>query len=240
MRDISSSGLLSVLGTVSTKLLVTGAHLDGFWEINNCYSTAFHLGGSDNRLWSNGGFLDSGTAFNSTAGQAHMWLDDMGNTTVGPLYITCEGPWTGIKIDGSQANGGPISFYGMEIEGRNIAAPSNGAVVRMNGGIARFRDCDFHYGMSNPSAQGRTPADAGIIHHAGGQLVVAGAQYDKATSVAFTVPLVYTASTDGKCIVKEVQTGPNGGTWTTLPIVALKTGNTDNRITDATVTLATV
>lgn len=242
MRDISSSGLSSVLGTVATKLLMTGAHFDGFWEINNCYSTAFHLGGSDNRLWSNGGFLDSGTAFNSTAGLAHMWFDDCGNTTVGPVYITCEGPWTGVKIDGSMANGGPISFHGMEIEGRNAGAPSNGSVVRMNGGIARFRDCDFHFGMSNPSAQGRTPADAGVVHHAGGQLVIAGAQYDKATSVAFTVPFVYTAATatTDKCIVKEVQVGNDGGSWTTLPIVALKSGNTDNRITDATVTLATV
>jgi hypothetical protein len=242
MRDISSSGLLSVLGTVATKLLMTGAHFDGFWEINNCYSTAFHLGGSDNRLWSNGGFLDSGTAFNSTAGLAHMWFDDCANTTVGPVYITAEGPWTGIKIDGSLQNGGPISFYGMEIEGRNAGAPSNGSVVRMNGGIARFRDCDFHFGMSNPSAQGRTPADAGVVHHAGGQLVIAGAQYDKATSVAFTVPFVYTAATAAtdKCIVKEVQVGGDGGSWTTLPIVALKSGNTDNRITDATVTLATV
>jgi hypothetical protein len=196
------------------KLLVTGAHFDGFWEINNCYSTAFHLGGSDNRLWSNGGFLDSGTAFNSTAGQAHMWLDDIGTRRSARSTSRAKVRGPALRLTAARLTVAQSASTEWRLKAATQGAPSNGAVVRMNGGVARFRDCDFHYGMANPSAQGRTPADAGIIHHAGGQLVVAGAQYDKATSVAFTVPLVYTAATDGKCIVQEVQTGPNGGTWT--------------------------
>jgi hypothetical protein len=100
MRDISSSGLKSVLGTQTQAILMTGAFLDGFWEINNSFNSAFHMGGSDNRLFMNGGFLDSGTAFNSTAGQAHLWLDFCENTVVGGLYITCEGPWGGVLVDG--------------------------------------------------------------------------------------------------------------------------------------------
>jgi hypothetical protein len=249
MRDITSSGLKSVLGSVAQQLLITGAHLDGFWEINNCYNTAFHLGGSDNRLWSNGGFLDSNTAFNtagSANGQAHLWCDSLDNTTIGPLYITAEGPWAAVRIDGAAYGatgasfGGPLTFTGLQLEGRNIGAGCNGALVRMNGGIARFRDCNFNYAMISPASMGRTPADAGVIHHAAGQLLVDGTSYDRATGVAETVPFVYTAST-GPCIVRSVQPVFHGGTWSTgLPRVALKSGTTENRITDATVTLITV
>lgn len=248
MRDISASGLRSVLGTVSTPILITGAFIDGFWEVNNSYNTAFHLSGSDNRLFMSGGFLDSDPSFNtagSAGGQAHLWCDGLENTVIGPLYITCESLWTGVKIDGptfgstSSNQGGPIVFNGLHIEGRNAGAGSNGAVVRQNGGIARFRDCNFHYGMISPTTPGRTPTDAGMIHHADGQLLVSGATYDRATGVAQTVPLVYTASA-GKCVVNGIQTESRGGAWTALPVVAIKSGNTENRITDGTVSLASI
>lgn len=243
MRDISASGLSSVAGSNSQQLLVTGAHFDGFWEINNSQNSAFHIGGSDNRLFTNGGFMDGVTP--TVTGSAHLWLDYCDNTVIGPLYITASGPWTAIKIDGpgyastSSSFGGPAVFQGLQIEGQNIGNPSNGALVRQNGGIARFRDCNFSSAMASPTSPGRTPADAGVIHHADGQLVVDGASYNRATGVAETVPFVYTASA-GKCLVSGIQPIFWGGTWTGLPRVAIKSGNTENRITDGTVQLSTV
>lgn len=248
MRDISASGLRTVLGTASAPILLTGAFIDGFWEVNNSYNCAFHIGGSDNRLFMSGGFLDSDPGFGSAGsanGQPHLWLDSCENTVIGALYITAEGLWTGVKIDGpafgssSGNQGGPITFVGLQVEGRNAGQGSNGALVRQNGGISRWRDCNFHYGMVSPTTPGRTPADAGIIHHAGGQIVVSGATYDRATGVAETVPFVYTASA-GKCVVNGIQPQYRGGTWTGLPRVALKSGNAENRVTDGTVSLTTV
>jgi hypothetical protein len=108
MRDIYSSGLRNVLGSYGTKLLTTAIQLDGSWEINNCYDTAFHIGGSDCvALWPQGMLLDSGTAFNTagaSTGHPHLWLDFQEKSTVGPLYMTTEGAWGGILQTGQTAN----------------------------------------------------------------------------------------------------------------------------------------
>lgn len=241
MRDISASGLKSVAGTQATPILLTGAFWDGFWEINNSYSGAFHIGGSDNRLFMNGGFLDSDPAFNSgAAGQAHLWLDYCENTTVGSLYITCEGPWAAVHVSGpafgstSDNQGGEIDFFGTRAEGRNANQPCYGAPVRVDGGIVSWTGGGVSFGMSSPASMGHSPADAGMIHHAGGTLNVDKVTYDRATGVGESTPFVYTAST-GDCIVKGVRREYRGGTWTQRPLVSLKSGVAENRIVDATV-----
>lgn len=248
MRDIFSSGLKSILGTQASKILLTAANFSGDWEINNCYNGAFHMGGSDNTFWTDGMLLDSGTAFGNSGsanGQAHLWLDGMEKSYIGPLYITCEGLWTGVKVDGpafgstSNNQGGPLVIHGAKIEGRNAGAPSNGAVVRQNGGGLILRDCWLAYGMNSASTPGRTPVDAGLVHHEAGQLLVDGCAYDRATGVAETVPFVYTNS-NADAVVTGIQRYSKGGTWTGRPRVAKPSANTENRITDATVTLISV
>ena len=246
MRNIFSSGLKSVLGTQAAKITLTACMFTGDWEINNCYSGAFHMAGSDNVCWPEGMLLDSSLAFNTAGaanGQYHLWLDQMEKSTVGPLYVTCEGGWGGIMITGnafgstSNNQGGPIVITGAKIEGRNAGAPCNGANVRVDGGIVTLRDCWVSYGMANTSSFGN--GDLGVIHHSGGQLYVSGGSYDHATSVAETVPWVYTAS-NADCIVLSTFRGSKGGVWTGRPRFAKPTANAENRINDATTTLISV
>lgn len=248
MRDIFSSGLKSVLGTLATKILMTAASFTGDWEINNCYGTAFHIGGSDNVFWSNGMLLDSGTAFNTSGGangQYHLWLDGCEKSDIGPLYVTAEGAWNGVLVSGaafgstSNNQGGPLNFHGMRLEGRNAGAPCNGSLFRQEGGIVILRDCWISYGMANPATPGHSPQDAGIIHHSGGTLLVDGCTYDHATSVSEATPWIYTSSS-GDCMVYSAMRASKGGVWSGRPRVARSAATAENRLTDATTTLITV
>jgi len=224
MRDIFTSGLRTVLGTQATKLLITAASFTGDWEINNCYNGAFHLGGSDNVLWSDGMLLDSGTAFNgagSAIGQYHVWCDYLQKSLIGPLYITAEGPWSGIRISGGSYNsassniGGPLTFAGLRIEGRNSNAPCDGSLVRLDGGYANFRDCWFGYAMQSPVSQGHTPQDAGVIHISSGALLVDGCTYARASGIAESVPFIF-SNTTSPVRVRNIWAGE---AWAGLPQV---------------------
>lgn len=245
MRDIFSAGLRSVVGSVAQKALLTAASFTGDWEINNCYDMAFHLGGSDNVFWSDGMLLDAGTAYVGS-GNAHIWFDGMDKSYVGPLYITAEGDWSAIRHTGNATNnvsnnqGGPITYYGLRIEGRNNSASSYGRLISVEGGIAKFHNCAFNFAMSDPSNASLGRTDLGVIMHTGGQLSVIGGNYDRATGVAETVPFVYTnvTSSRSKCIVKETTTSARGGAWTGLPRVTKAAAGVENRDTDSTVTLA--
>jgi len=241
LRDISSSGLRTVLGTQSQKLLITAATFDGgAWEINNCYNGAFHLGGSDNTLWPDGCLIDSGTVFNSAgsaAGQYHVWFDFLDKTYIGPLYITCEGNWGGIRVSGpaynvGASNAGYVNIYSAKIEGRNQNAPCNGANVLIDGGMAFFDHCWFGYGMANPGNMGHTPTDAGIIHQKGGVVDLNRCVYDRTASQAETVPLGYSAG--GLFDVAKIRVGSKGGTWSGLPRIQGAGGTVSG---DSTVTI---
>lgn len=243
MSDIGATGLKSVCGTLSARLLLTACTFDGAWDVSGFYNTPFHLGGSDNTLWTDGMILTGNTDF-LTAGKANgqytLWFEGMGKSYIGPLYITAEGGWGGIRVQGPEFNtgatyGGQLAFYGLKIEGKNKSRPCFGALLRVDGGTVVLRDSALAYAMSNPAGAGH-PVDAGVIHHSAGTLLVDGCSYDRATGVAETVPFVYTAAA-GDCVVRGIQREQIGGNWTGRPRVAKAAGTAENRITDATVTL---
>ena len=242
MRDIFAARMGSVLGTQATPLYIIAASFTGDWEINNSYTGAFHLKGSDNSLWTDGMLLDSSTSYNTSSnGQYHLWLDAMQKSYIGPVYITCEAGWGGLHVSGqsfnvqSSSSGGPLVFNGARIEGRNDAQPCYGPNVRQDGGILILRDCWVGYGLSAPSSFG-TGDGLGVVHQTGGQLLVDGTTYDRADSVAETVPFIYTSST-GDCQVSHILRAFRGGTWTGRPRVQKYSGSSENRIADSTVTL---
>ncbi len=249
MQNIFSSGIKSICGTVATSLKITAASWTGDWQINNCYNSAFHLGGSDNVLWSDGILIDSGSAF-APAGtnQYHIWLDSMEKTPVGALYMTCQPGWSGVKIDGpgfnstSSNQGGPIWFNNGRIEGRNTNDPADGSLVRMNGGIAEFNNTWFGYAMEVPADAGDSPR--GVIHHTQGQLDVIGCTYDTAAVVSEDVPFVFTdigtQNAGNEVVVERVKRAAKGGAWTGRPRFAKASGATENRRNDYTTTLVTV
>jgi hypothetical protein len=240
MRDIFTSSLRTVLGTQSTKLLITAANFTGDWEVNNCYNGAFHMGGSDNTLWTDGMLLDSGTAFataGSSNGQYHLWCDSLDKTFIGPLYITAEGAWNGIRVSGPVYNNGATNqgvlwMRGLRVEGRNPGAPCNGALIRVEGGMMNLRDSWIAYGMDSPSTPGHSPTDAGCIHQTAGAVLLDGITYDRVTSQAETVPFAY--CNGGQMRVQNIWSASRGGTWAGLPRVDQAAGTV---IADASVTV---
>lgn len=240
MSGIYSSGLRSILGTYASKFLITAAFFHGTWEINNCYDTAFHLGGSDNTLWENGMLLDSGTAFNSAGGSAghpHLWNDGLDKTTVGPLYITSEGNWAGIRHNGAalgstSSNQGYVIYRGLRLEGRNPGAECNGPIFTQTGGIVEITSSWIAYAM----AAGITASNKGVIQQSGGQLDVNGVTFDTGNSTDNTMPFIHTDSA-GDCQVTRIKRASRGGAWgTNRPRVAKPAANAENRMIDGTVT----
>jgi hypothetical protein len=229
LRDCSWSGWSSVLGSQSTKLLINLCLFDGWLSFHNCYHGEIHIGGSDNTLFvgmtnidGNIGYLGPG----GSNGQAHLWLDYMEKTTIGPIYSTGEGGWTCIRVTGPAFNavvgqngnlGGPIWITGAKLEGRNITDACNGSIIRVEGGELHLRDTWVGYGMKSPSSMGHSPQDAGMIHQTGGQLLVDGCTYDRASGVGEATPFVY--SSGGKARVSNIFTGSKGVAWSGKPRV---------------------
>jgi len=238
LQDCSWSSWSSILGSQATKLLINLCLFDGWLSFHNSYHGGIHIGGSDNTLFVGMTNIDSGTAFNSSGGangQYHLWLDSLEKSTIGPIYLTCEGAWNGIRVSGPAHNtggsnlGGPLWITGAKIEGRNAGAACNGSAIRVEGGQLHLRDTWIGYGMVSPATPGHSPQDAGMIHQTAGQLLVDGCTYDRATGVAETVPFVYSAG--GKARVSNTFIGSKGGTWSGLPRVTGSGVNADNSVT---------
>lgn len=241
IRDVSFKQFLTVFGTQAQKLLMTTCQLDGYFQMQGTYNGGIHIGGSDNRLFMASGLVDASQAYNTAgnaAGQYHFWFDGLDNSMVGPLYITCSGLWGGVHVtglaynSGSTGNRGMLWMYGLTIEGQSASIPCNGAVLRVDGGIVKTRDGYIARGMDNPSAQGHSPQDAGVVHVTGGYLLLDGYTYDRCNSVGETVPYVYQSG--GTVVVTNTSVATTGGAWVGLPRVK-STGGTMR--TDSSVTV---
>lgn len=239
-RDVSFHGFKTVFGTQGTKLLMVASIIDGWFQIAGTYNGGMHIGGSDNRLFTNGALIDSSTAYlnaGGAAGQYHLWCDGLDNTAIGPMYITAEGGWGGIKVSGpaynadTPSNLGMVEFFGVTNEGRNASAPCYGALWRIEGGIVKIHGGYTARAMSSSSKMGHTPADAGAIHQIDGQLTVHDVTYDRYTGQAETVPFVFQQG--GKAIIRDTLAATKGGSWAGLPRVQSTSGTL---ITDETVT----
>lgn len=220
LHNISAFSIRSVLGSLDQPFTMTGCFLTGSWHVNSCYSTAFHLSGSDNVLFSDGGLLDSSPAHlaeggDARPGMAHLWLNYLDYTRVGRLFITCEGPWRGIRITGPEYgmstevdNHGTITFPdGIVVQGRGTGGPCSGACIRVEGGTAKFRDPFIDFGMADPGGAGGDMAgDRGVVHQTGGYLLLDSPQYVKVASLSETVPFVYSTG-DSYGRVRDVTRG---------------------------------
>jgi len=215
IRDVGFSGYKHVLGSTATKLLLDGVLFDGWWQFNNCSSTAAHIAGADNSLWMDTGLCDTPTSLATGFGSApHIWFDFMTKTHVGPMYITGRGV-TCLKIDGGTGQDGALVLCGNgRAEGHNADDPVTGANVIINGGGVTIRDWSVNYGLAGPG---------GVIMVTGGEVLLDGLWYCRATGVAQTVPFV--KQTGGDLIVRNIRRGFSGGTWSAYPVVN-RTGGT--------------
>lgn len=221
IENCSFSAFKHVLGTPTVLQEMTACTFSGYWNVNGSYDQAFTIGGSDNRLWTDGMLLDSPPTRMGTVGnKQHLNLNFMEFATVGPIYITGE-THSNLQIDSyGMGNAGAhgLIITGMVATGRNAGQPTLGANVRINGGMGTIRDGIFGWAMTNPTATGR--GDLGVIHINSGDWLIDAASYGRATGVAETVPFIYVGPT-ARVRVSNIR---RSGAWTGLPIVKVAAG----------------
>lgn len=142
ISNVTFSDFKTVLGTQTNKLLLLGCVFHGFWQINNSYDGACHIGGSDNALWTDGLLLDSNTAY-VASGQYHLKCSYLAKSTIGFIYVTCEGDWGGVLIEGNsdaEYAGGPLLISKVVAEGRNKNQPGTRACIRQTSGWTYIDD----------------------------------------------------------------------------------------------------
>lgn len=154
-----------------------GTTITGTTYYNNMTNTAWYIVGSDNTLWTDGGFFEMNawsamTYAAKAALPAMVRLGTLSKTTIGPMYITGS-PTTVLQLSGGA---GGISLDNLTIEGRPVpgSGPNYmwcaGELIRLTGGSAILRNKWYGYAMKDPSATGR--ASEGYIHITGGSVIV--------------------------------------------------------------------
>ena len=223
-RDLSAQNFGSLFGSISQKLLNTACTFDGWWNINNVRSRAWVLGGSDTTIIPSMMLIDSPPALLGDT-QFLIEFSSQSKMPMQNLYVSAEGHsaarWTG-GSDRTVVSGG-------RFEGRNAGAPCKGALIRIEGSDVTLRDCWLAYAMAAPSATGRN--DAGVVHVTGGSVLLDGIDYERASGVAESVPLLYASG--GRVRVRNV----NGRGFSGKPVVRqAKAGLID---ADSSVTVVT-
>lgn len=234
LHDLGFNLWKHVLGSISNKLLLTACLFNGWWNINNSYNTAVHIGGSDCNLWLDGLLIDSPTSImgTTTPGNYHIWLDYLEKTEIGGIYMTAE-KVSGIRISGGATTSGLVLNGQGRVEGRNTSQPTWGANILIEGGVNTIRDWWIAYGLSNPNQNGHTN-ETGVVTQTGGDTLFDGCYYDTASGVALTVPWI--SARGGKVRVVNARTGSKGGSWgANKPVVQAAGGTID---VDSTVTAA--
>ena len=226
-RDISIQNAGGVLGQAGNKLLLTASTIDGWWNVNNVADIGFYIGGSDCFINPSEMLLDSPTTMLPLANYL-FHAASMSNTWISNIYCTAE-QHSGLRIEG-----GSSTFFSRSVwEGRNAGQPCYGSLIRMSAGNAMLRESRLAFAMAAPASQtGHT--DVGVINVTGGQLIVDGCTYERATGVAETVPFIYASGTTTRVRVRNIMPI---GTWTGLPVVRQLTAgliDADNSVTVVT------
>jgi hypothetical protein len=218
LSSLSFNLFKSVIGTPTSKCLLTACQIDGYWDVANGYDTAFTLGGSDNNLFMDGMLLDSGITSGVAALTPLFICDYLQKGNIGPIFATSRNNWAGILIKGSSTAGQALVMSpGARWEGKNNSEYCQGATIRIEGGSLSIFGADTMFGRGNAS---NARGDQAQIHMTGGKLHVEACTYSRADGVGQDVPYIYCSG--GDLTVSDIQTGTQGGgTWTDLPVVQI-------------------
>jgi hypothetical protein len=221
VENIAQKAGNGLLGTyASGGLNVTVFTAAGYIWQNGAVNTSVHLKGSDIHLMWNSAFFDSVPANCPAYGRPHVWFDWADNCRVGPAYITAEGNWRSVLVDGpnplttTNSNSGHVDLYGWTMGGRNPTQPGNGSTLRVQGGRVTVWGGEVKWGMASPTG------DSGVVHHSGGILTLKDVVYDRASGQAESVKFVYSSGGARPAEVKGTSHTSRGGTWTGLPQVS--------------------
>lgn len=215
-----------------------GVTIKGTTYYNNMRTTAWYVGGSDNVLWTDGGFMEMGATVNyatRAALPAMIRFASMSKTFVGPMYVTGS-PTTPFRLDGGE---GGIYFSGLTIEGRPAVGSANpdppgylwcaGELIRLTGGGATLHNKWYGFAMKDAGSTGRT--SEGYIHITGGNHLIDGGTVQVYPDQAGSPP-PFIRITGGSVVVRNLIRGSN---TSQKPIV--KTTNASFVSADDTVTV---
>lgn len=167
-----------------------GTTISGTTYYNNMTDSPLKPAGSDNKLFTDGLFLEMGGVITPAQRAAIPAMIDAGalsKSYVGPVYPTGS-PGTPFRLQGGD---GGVRMYGAEVEGRPARGNGDlacwGALFRLDGGGMVIRDTWLGYAMYNPAASARV--DKGFVHVKGGDHLVDGCTYmpysDRIAPVAY-------------------------------------------------------
>lgn len=211
-----------------------GCTISGTTYYNNLTSAPLTPAGSDNKLFTDGLFLEMGGVIDAATRAKLPAMIDAGalaKSYLGPVYITGS-PTTPVRLQGGD---GGVRMYGAEIEGRPARGDGSlacwGALFRLDGGGMVIRDTWLGYAMYNPTGSYR--ADKGFVHVRGGDHLLDGCTYmpypDRIAPIAYVE--------GGHLIVKSILRGKGAP----KPVVQVKAPDMATALTmvdvDNTVTL---
>ena len=230
LHSLGFSGFKHVLGQPTNKFSATLLVCDGGWNITTTRDTQITIGGADSDIFNDGCNIGpDNTNFTGTATPLIIF-SDFGKSNVGPIFFTCDNGYYGIQVSSGTNYGSGLKFRGLRVEGRNPSDPSDGYVIRIDGGTVVIRDFWAAYGMAAPTLNGM--AAQGMIQVNGGTVLIDGVTYDRSAAVGQDVPLVAVTNPAAKLRVFNVDVGTRGGAWTLLPVV--QTSNGATAVTDDT------
>lgn len=198
-------GMTHIFGSATVKALCTQVIFSGMWEVIGGNGTQFYIGGSDCCFWVPG-YCNFGNGGSVNADTYGVKFETLGKSSVGYLYLTCLGGWSGMLLSGG---GTGVSFHGGTYEGLNAGNPTTGTPVTITGGDWSFHGASFSF----------VTTAAGIINQSGGTVALYSPAYSPAA--ASPSPLIY--QTGGSAVVLA----PAGVGGANVP-VRWSTGSTVN------------
>lgn len=172
-------GCMHAFGRTSEKWLGTQARFTGHWTSVGHANTQMVIGGSDMEF----AFYYNINSGGSGAGKPNIIFDSVQKSIVHYLYLTAEGDWTGLRINGTQDH--DLVILGSIFEGRSQTNLASRPLLEMTGGVVTMLSPDF--GQVSDVAG----TVNGAIHQSGGQLRLLYPYYRRGSAVAATFPLLY-------------------------------------------------
>jgi len=224
-NSLTFYGFQHVFGSHANKCLMTQVMFTGQWQVIAGSGTQFHIGGSDCCFWMSG-YCNFGMGGSVGADTYGVIFDTLGKTSVGYLYITNLGGWSGMLCEGG---GSGVNFHGGTYEGLSAGSPATAPPVTITGGDWAFFGSAFDF----------TTTANGIIVQSGGTVSLHGVSNNPATTSPS--PLIY--QTGGVAYYDSVQ-GAGGTTpqarWSDGNVVSLGFGSgTSNAPSPGSTTITT-
>jgi hypothetical protein len=175
-----------VLGTLAEKFTATQLSYTGICATQGFLGTPYHIGGGDMNLWP-ADYHNIESQRDPGSSQPIIKLDFESNSNIGPVYMTCDGKFRGIEVDGSagEQKGCALTINGgLRDEGHQTQIPSNGTLIRVRGGgTVAIENIKVAWPMQSPDAD-----EHGAVQIEAGDVSLQGIFYDQGS---WTGPMAY-------------------------------------------------